>query len=152
MGGFEAPYDRARDRRCVGHTDGTVTNFVFLGLSKRRLRFPPSPLILFSSSLRNRSGTEAIYWKNTNVVRRNLLMAAVRRSIWMEWNPMGEAYVDNQSLAELRALAFRRLTETVVSFKTSRGICQLTGTRISGQPYQIQPDASTLTSRITLVH
>ena len=36
---------------------------------------------------------------------------------------MGEANVDNQSLAELRALAFRRLVETVVSsvLNTSRG-------------------------------
>ena len=121
MGGCEAPDDRARDRRCVGHTDGTVT--IFLDLSNAGSVSHPSPLKYFSSSLRNRSGTEAIYWKNTNVVRRNLLMAAVRRSIWMEWDPMGAANVDNQSLAELRALAFRRLVETVVSSvsKTSRG-------------------------------
>ena len=58
-------------------------------------------------------GDEAIYWKNTNPVRRNLLMVAVRRSLWADWDPLGE--VDSQSLADLRALALRRLFDTVVS-------------------------------------
>ena len=146
MGGSEASYNCARDRRCVGHTDGTVTKF-FWGYQNTGISTDSS-----LHHFRNRSGAESAYWKNTNVVRRNLLMAAVRRSIWMEWDPMGEAYVDNQSLAELRALAFRRLTETVVSSvsKTKSEIVLSTDSTFSGQPYKNQPDAFTFASTFSL--
>jgi hypothetical protein len=55
---------------------------------------------------------EAVYWKYTNTVRRNLLMAGVKQGILEVWNPAEETY---QNLAELRTLANRRLTAAVVS-------------------------------------
>jgi hypothetical protein len=67
------------------------------------------PLIL---RFRTRTTTESNYWKNTNNVRRNLLMAAVKTRIWNEWNPAQENY---ESLDELRSLSFRRLVAAVVS-------------------------------------
>ena len=39
-------------------------------------------------------------------------MAAVKSAIWNEWNPVQEDY---QSLAELKSLAFRRLTDAIAS-------------------------------------
>lgn len=65
-----------------------------------------------SSSLRYRSTREALYWQGTNNVRRNLLMAAAKRTIYDEWDPGQETY---QNLAELRSLANERLTAAIVS-------------------------------------
>jgi hypothetical protein len=50
-------------------------------------------------------------------------MAAVKRQIRGEWNPVQENY---QNVAELRSLAFRRLLAAVVSPVRSQEICQLT--------------------------
>lgn len=97
-----------------------------------------------SSSLRYRSTREALYWQGTNNVRRNLLMAAAKRTIYDEWDPGQETY---QNLAELRSLANERLTAAIVSSVQ----CQVRGmstdyTSFSGQPYRFRPVSSTFSS------
>ena len=78
---------------------------------------------------------EAVYWKSTNVVRRNLLMTAVRRSLSNDWNPEGEtgSHMRQASFDNLKILAVRRLSDTIVSFffLSVQILCQVQSQRIT---------------------
>ena len=70
-------------------------------------------------------------------------MASVKRAIYDEWIPDQETY---QNVAELKALALKRLTAAVVSSVQSPVGCQLTSTSFSDQPYRFQRITSTFSS------
>lgn len=102
-----------------------------------------------SLSFRNRSSRESNYWKFTNPVRRNLLMAAVKRAIYEEWRPDEETY---QNVAELRTLAYRRLTAAVVSSVQSRvRDMSIDSKSFLGQPHRFRTVSSAIPSPWILI-
>ena len=100
-----------------------------------------------------RTTTESMYWKTTNNVRRNLLMVAVKRRIWNEWNPPQENLNLNydDELRKLRSLSFKSLVAAVVSSVQIQVRDMSTdSTPFSDQPYREQPYAPTFSSTSTL--
>lgn len=103
---------------------------------------------------RTRTTTESMYWKNTNNVRRNLLMAKVKKRIWAEneWNPGQENFLSNSDheLRTLKTISFRRLVAVVVSSVQIQVRDMSTdSTPFSDLPYREQPYASTFSSTST---